>query len=164
MYENWIRDSDRLINDLLAQRNSFAPLNQGELVGLLSTRAATTFELCIKRIYINFAEKKHRRFGDFVSAHQRDLKGRIKTSDLRKKCREFGEKYKLRFDAGINEIADSHLQQRKGNPIAAYDNLIDWRNRYVHAARLPEATFEEAVQSYNSGKLIIDCLFQAMKR
>jgi len=39
-----------------------------------------------------------------------------------------------------------------------------WRHDFAHAGRTAtSATYEEAVQSYQDGKVVIDCLAQTMR-
>jgi hypothetical protein len=49
--------------------------------------------------------------------------------------------------------------------LTSYDNIITWRNQFAHEGQIPtHATYLEAVEAYEVGKQVIECLASAMKR
>lgn len=49
--------------------------------------------------------------------------------------------------------------------LAAYGNIILWRNQFAHEGIIPATpTYEEVKKAYHLGKNIIDCLALAMRR
>ena len=67
----------------------------------------------------------------------------------------------------VEKDASGRLQVKANGRdfISSYNNVVLWRNDFVHAARLPTtATFNEVMRSYEDGKEVIRCLNLAMDR
>lgn len=142
------------------------PLLRSQYVGFASVVAVTVFELAIKQILTDFAQRKHRVFGAFVEAHFERLNGRIKLKDLRgEHIPRFGEKYVKKFDALLDAEERRILLALRKSMKSSYGNLITWRHEFAHQGRVPmNATYAEVCDSYSLGKILIDCLSKAMVR
>ena len=56
------------------------------------------------------------------------------------------------------------IAQRK-SILTSYDNIITWLNLFAHEGQIPtNATYAEAVDAYEMGKEVIECLARSMKR
>lgn len=158
-------------DDVIAHLNSVVPtiadpLLKAKYTGFVTVVAVTVYELAIKGIFIEFAQKKHKVFGNFTESFFGRINGRIKTDDIKKEyLSKFGSKYTENFKKKLNEAATAHLKIHKRDIRSAYANLIVWRNDFAHEGKFnTTATYAEAVQSYEDGKEIIRCLSEAMVR
>ena len=131
--------------------------------GFISVNAVTVYELAIKDIFKDFAEKKHAVFGCFAQNHFVRINGRIKLQELKDHINLFGKKYEDRFKKQLKSKEDQALSKRKISLINCYNNLITCRHQYVHGGA-PTLTFSEVLDFYNNGKEIIDVLANTMKR
>ena len=166
-YSDYFRLADDLIHHLNGVMGGISdPFIQSRYVGFVAVSASTVYELAIKDIFIEFAQRKHKVFGSYASYKFRRLNGRIKTSDLRgNHIRQFGEKYLQRYDKYDLQAEKAHLRSHGRSIRASYDNLIQWRNEFAHEGRIPTtATYAEVTQAYESGKETIHCLARAMTR
>ncbi len=134
--------------------------------GFLAVSAVTVYELAIKTIFIEFAEKKHKVLGNFTVAYFDKINGRIKSRDLKERyIAKFGDKYIKRFKKKIEKKEKQILRAEGASISASYGNVITWRNEFVHEGKSPStATYEEVKQSYARGKYLINCLAEAMNR
>ncbi len=138
---------------------------KSRFTGFLSVNAVTVYELCIKEIFIEFSEKKHNVFGQFVHNYFSRLNGRIKIKDLKIMTAKFGDKYSVRFDRLLDLNETESLKNRNGSIKSSYGNIIEWRHQFAHQGEMPSnATYEEAKQSYTLGKEVIVTLERSMKR
>lgn len=134
-------------------------------VGLIATAAITSYELAIKSIFIRFAGEKHIALRSFVEAYFVRLNGRIKTSDVKGMINKFGLKYGKRFDKKIDLAERQFLTTRRESVISCYNNIIEWRHKFVHEGIIPvTVTYDEAVKSYYIGKELILCIDETMHR
>lgn len=133
------------------------PLLVQKYVGFVSVVAVTVYELAIKNIFIGFAKKQQRVFGNFVEASFDRINGRIRLKNIRKEyLAKFGEEYRLQFEKSI---------EKKVVEKSAYGNVIAARNQFVHAGNIQSnSTYKELVEAYEDGKEIIHCLAETMTR
>lgn len=159
-----------LADDFVSDIDSFArshadPLAKQRLAGFLSVSAVTCYELAIKEIFFEFSRKKHAVFGCFVEDQFSRMNGRIKISEIKAKAGKFGGKYKERFTRLLAKEERESLRSGCGSVESAYSNLIIWRHTFTHDGAIHSLrTYEETVESYNKGKVIIECLAKAMTR
>ena len=132
--------------------------------GFLCVSAVTVYELAIKDIFCDFAEKKNKVFGTFTKHHFSRINGRIKidaiTDDYAK---TFGDKYKKNFKNFLAKKEESIMQTDRISIKSRYNNLILNRHSFVHNGALT-FSINEAMDSYISGKEVIHILNKAMKR
>lgn len=164
-------DHFKLADDLIAHLDKVIsltpdPFIASRYVGFIAVAAVTVYELAIKEIFITFAEKKHKIFGNFAETHFDRINGRIKPEDIQKRyLKRFGEKYSARFARKINALEKDILQSGQGNIRSSYGNIITWRNQFAHTGDMPStATYCEVKKSYRLGKKLIKCLAETMVR
>ena len=165
--------SDRfaLVEDYLAHVDPLMaaiadPFVEARYTGFIATSAVTAYELAIKDIFYAFADKKHVVLGEVTRARFSRLNGKIKLDDLKKEhIKMFGSKYIERFISKI-EIADrDYIRNHGKSPKAAYNNVITWRNQFVHEGTLPNTTnYNEIKDQYMAGKEVVHCLCKSMVR
>jgi hypothetical protein len=77
----------------------------------------------------------------------------------------FGDKYVRRFKQNVAKRERKILISKGKSILSSYDNIITWRNLFAHEGQIPtNATYAEAVDSYEMGKEVIECLARSMKR
>ncbi len=164
-YQNYFQIADDVIKHLNTFVGSIEdPFISSRYVGLVAISAVTAYELAIKDIFINFAEKKHKIFGSFTRSHFERINGRIKIKTIRKDyIARFGDKYVRRFEVKIDQYEKQYLRQHHISITSSYGNIIAWRHVFVHQGQI-QATYQEAAQSYEAGKEVIHCLFKTMQR
>tara|TARA_R110002051_G_scaffold208187_1_gene274132 strand:+ start:62 stop:568 length:507 start_codon:yes stop_codon:yes gene_type:complete len=135
-------------------------------IGFVSISAVTVYELALKEIFIEFAQKKHNVFGTYAESHFDRINGRIKTSQIKDDyVKKFGTRYLRRYQRKIQETEDSFLRSHRKSVLSSYNNLITWRNDFAHEGHIPNTvTFSEVVNSYNLGKEVIRCVAETMVR
>lgn len=131
--------------------------------GFLSVSAVTVYELAIKDIFIDFADKKNTVFGEFVAKHFLGINGRIKLKDLKEHVKPFGNKYFLKFEAKLKIHEKVILRTKRKDLRTTYTNLILCRHQFVHVGA-PTLSLEEVLTDYEIGKEVITSLYEAMKR
>jgi hypothetical protein len=158
---------DRLISHLDTVVPSLTdPFLRGHYVGFLAVSVVTVFELCIKEVLTEFAEKKHKTFGVYCSSTYEKMNGRIGLNDLKGiHVKKFGEKYLKKLISQLESRELEVLNLRRVSIKASYGNVIVWRNSYAHEGVLPaNASYAETCVAYESGKEIIKCLASSMIR
>lgn len=142
------------------------PFIKSRYTGFLAVTAVTVYELAIKSIFVDFAEKKHKVLENFTSTYFRRINGRIKTSVVKNEyVSKFGEKYVKKFDKKLKDKEKEILRTERASVLTSYGNIIEWRNQFAHEGIIPKnATYDEVKKSYNMGKYVINCLAEAMKR
>jgi RiboL-PSP-HEPN len=142
------------------------PLLEAKYVGFITVAAVTVFELAIKDIFIEFAKKKHKVLGNFTEKFFERINGRIRVREIQEKyLPNFGDKYVDQFKKHLNNATRTHLKSYKRDVLSSYGNVITWRNDFAHEGKInATATYAEAVQAYEDGKTVINCLAQAMVR
>lgn len=142
------------------------PLLRQNYTGLLCVIGVASYELCIKEIFCSFGARKHRTFGSFVDAYFDRINGRIRLKHIREEYLDrFGEKYRNRFDQLLDAEEKTTLRNMGKSVRSCYSNLITWRHQFAHEGQLPNnATFDEAVESFEVGKRVIRTLQASMVR
>jgi hypothetical protein len=160
-----------IADDMITHLNSIVggttdPFMSSRYVGFVSVSAVTVYELALKEIFIEFAEKKHNVFGTYTKSHFDRINGRIKTNQIKDDyIRKFGTKYLKRYQRKIKEMENYFLQTQGKSVSSAYNNLITWRNDFAHEGHIPNTvSFSEVVSSYTLGKEVIRCVAETMKR
>jgi hypothetical protein len=165
--------SDRfaLVEDYLAHVDPLMtaitdPFVEARYTGFIATSAVTAYELAIKDIFYAFADKKHAVLGEVTRARFFRLNGKIKFEDLKKDhIKMFGMKYIDRFVLNIEKADREYIRDHGKSPKAAYNNIITWRNQFVHEGTLPNTTnYAEIKDQYMAGKEVVHCLFKSMVR
>ena len=163
--------TDRFIatDNLIVHLNTFVgtitdAALQANYAGFLSVSGITVYELAIKDIFTEFADKKNKVFGTVISTHFDKLNGRIRLPDLRgTHIKLFGEKYIKRFDKGLKIKENHFIRSSRISVTNDYGNLITCRHEFVHKGT-PTLTVNEVINCYLHGKEILHCLADAMKR
>jgi hypothetical protein len=155
-------------DDLIRHLQTVIPLITDEelkskYAGFLSASAVTAYELAIKDIFINFAEKKNSVFGIFASEHFSQIHGNIRISDIKGYVKLFGEKYLNKFNKKLEEKNRALLSIYHNDIKAIYGNLVTCRHKFIHT-NTTTMTFNEVVEAYNLGKEIINILNETMQR
>jgi RiboL-PSP-HEPN len=134
--------------------------------GFVAVAAVTVYELAVKEILCTFGDSKHAVLGNFTRAHFDRINGRIKYRVLHEEyVFSFGDKYVRRFKKNIAKREREILIAQRKSILTSYDNIITWRNLFAHEGRIPtNATYAEAVDAYEMGKEVIECLASSMKR
>lgn len=140
------------------------PLLQSRLVGFLAVSAVTVYELSIKTIFIDFAENIHPVLGQFARSYFDRINGRVSRRNIEENyLTKFGQYYLEKFRR-LLEIREREILQSKSRSVkSSYNNIVTWRNAFVHEGRMPEtATYQEAREAYEAGCELIHCLAETM--
>jgi hypothetical protein len=142
------------------------PILVSKYIGFVSVAAVAVYELSIKEIFISFANKKNKVFGQYTQSHFSRINGHIKIKELLDDyTTKFGEKYRKRFDKILKSCAKKYLLANRRDIISSYSNIITWRNEFAHEGRLVSTTtYNEAIQAYEDGKEVIRSLSLSMVR
>lgn len=164
-------DHFRLADDLISHLDSVIgtvsdPFISSRYVGFVAIAATTVYELAIKEIFFEFGEKKHKVLGIFTRSYFRRINGRIKTKHIQHEyIPRFGEKYVKKFMKKKDIVENKYLREQGLSVLASYNNIIEWRNEFAHAGRIPSTvTYREVVKSYEVGKEVVNCLAETMQR
>jgi hypothetical protein len=154
-------------DDLMNHLNTFVPTLPDEQLkskyaGFLSASAVTVYELAIKDIFIEFAEKKNKTFGFFVENHFSRINGRILIDDIKNYVGKFGGNYLTKFKTKLEKKKNELLVTYRNDIQAVYSNLITCRHKFIHTSA-HTMTFNEVVQAYQIGKEIINVLNDTMR-
>jgi len=131
-------------------------------VGFIAVSAVTIYEVNVRQLLMEFANKTHPMLGNFASNTFDKLNARISRDEIKKYLKYFGEEYSDRF----KEIIDEKENEREieGSVKSSYANLLTWRHQFVHAGTLPnQATFQESFKAYELGKEVVYALSEALK-
>jgi hypothetical protein len=161
------RDHYRHADDIIQHLDTIVPglpdpLLRAKYTGFVTVAAVTVYEMAIKEVLIDFAAREHAVFGVFAESTFGRINGRIRLDDLRKYARRFGQSYESDFLDRLDSASDLHLRRHRRDLRSTYGNLVVWRHDFAHAGRTASATYQEAVQAYQDGKIVIDCLAGAM--
>jgi len=164
-YQNRFISTDNLIAHLNPLVNTLSDAAiKANYAGFLSVSAVTVFELAIKDIFIEFAQKKNIVFGSFIEKHFSNINGRIKITDLKgQHIPPFGAKYLNQFEKKLQKRERIIFSNLRRDLRTEYTNLIICRHKFVHGGS-PTLTFQEVLDSYENGKDVIHALYEAMKR
>jgi hypothetical protein len=164
-------DHFKLADDMISHLNTVIngipdPFISSRYIGFVAVSAVTVYELAIKDIFCTFARQKHKVLGDFADSYFNRINGRIGLDVIRKDyIKRFGEKYMDRFKAKADDAEKSSLRNTGRSIKSSYHNIIEWRNQFAHEGQIPTTvTYQEVIDSYESGKEIIVCLSQTMRR
>ncbi len=137
---------------------------KAKYAGLLAVAGVTVYELAIKDIFFEFADKKHAVLGVSTRVRFERINGQIKLEDLMgKHIHFFGEKYETKFRKKIEDIEIKTLKAKRVSVKSSYKNLIVWRHNFAHSASIMN-TYEEVKDAYFIGQEVIHCLNETMKR
>ena len=167
MYTNNFNSADDIIRNL---RADIVNINDAYIssryVGFVAVAAVSVYEMALKQIFIEFAERKHRTFGVFTSTKFNRINGKIKNEVVRKEyIKNFGDKYLRRFDNNIEAINQGTLALYNKQVKNSYSNVITTRNGFAHGNQnANNSTFNEIVLDYEVGKEYIRCVFETMVR
>jgi len=164
-YTDRFRATDSLITHL---KTVIVTITDEEIkanyAGFLSVSAITVYELAIKDIFSEFALKKNKVFGTVIERYFKRLQGRIGLDDLKgNHIKLFGDKYLRKFNNKLTIKENRIFATSRISISAEYGNLINCRHKYVHTGS-PTLTINEVMEDFQSGKEIIHCLNEAMKR
>ena len=164
--ERYFKLTDDMVNHLNGVVNAIGdPFIKSRYSGFVAVAAVTVYELAIKYIFCDFAERKNIVFGEFTRSHFNRIDGRIKRDDIEKYINRFGDKYIKRFKRKMDRVEKEAMRIERISVKGSYANLIDWRNEFAHGGQIPAmATYEEVVKSYVVGKQVIVCLKESMNR
>lgn len=156
LVEHWTDVVSGVANDHIKSRYA----------GFVAVAGVTSYEVAIRDIIIEFSEKKHEILGNFSRSLFSRMSGKISYEDLWKNhLSKFGQKYVEKFKKSVSDEDNRIVREHRTGLIAAYSNMILWRNSFAHSGNLSaNATFNEAVKSYNIGKGVVRCLAKAMHR
>ena len=164
-------DHFKIADDLVAHLNSVVgaiadPFLASRYTGFVAIAAVTVYELAVKEILCGFGDKKHVVLGHFTRRYFDQINGRIRYNVLHERyVAAFGDKYVRRFKKEIDRVEKATLRAKKKSILTSYDNIITWRHQFAHEGQIPtSATYNEAVDSYQTGKAVIDCLASSMRR
>ena len=142
------------------------PLLKAKYVGFVSVVAVTVYEMAIKDIFIEFANKKHKVLGNITESYFDRINGRIKLSIIKDDyIKRFGINYKTRFQKKLEQRSKQYFNTNHRDIQNSYANLIIWRNEFAHQGKInTTATYGEVTQAYEDGKEVIHCLASCMTR
>jgi hypothetical protein len=164
------QDHFALADDLIAHLNGVVgaitdPLISVKYVGFVAVVSVAVYELAVKEIFIDFADRKHRVFGSYAGSHYRRLNGRITISDLMQQAKRYGDKYEKRFNRKLDEAERKNLRANNLSIRTSYGNIITWRHSFAHEGVVPTTTtYNEVTGAYSAGKEVIHCLAESMWR
>lgn len=166
-YQETLARADKLIDLLIEAESSVTdPLAKRQYIGFLSVTAVTFYEEAFKEILISFAMKKHKVFGTHISYQYNKMNGQITLNDFKNRhIPRFGEKYKKRLTKKLDKCEFDSLKSGEGSIKSSYGNIVTWRNNFVHGGEIPaNASFSEAINSYNRGKIVIEVIAECLVR
>lgn len=158
-------------DDVVSHLNSIVPgitdpLLQVKYVGFVAVASVTVYELAIKEIFIEFANRKHKVLGTFIESYFERINGRIKVKVIQDDyIKKFGDKYNEKFKKKLEKASKSYLTTHRRDICSSYSNLITWRNDFAHEGKINSTTtYQEVVQAYEDGKEVIHCLASSMTK
>jgi hypothetical protein len=164
-------DHFRSTDDLIAHLDTVipgltSPVIRAQYTGFLCVAVVTVFELCIKELFVEFAEKKHRSFGTYCGNVFEKMNGRVALKDLKEvHIKKFGDQYVKKFTVKLEDMERRGLREERMSIKSSYGNVIVWRNSFAHEGILPpNASYEETSVGYKAGQKIVACLAQSMVR
>lgn len=142
------------------------PFLASRYTGFVAVTAVTVYELAVKEILCTFGDSKHSVLGNFTRVYFDRLNGRIRYKDLHEEyVLSFGDKYVRRFRSKVEKREKELLISEKRSMLTSYNNIITWRHEFAHQGQVPtHATYSEAVDAYQIGKNLIECLASSLRR
>lgn len=133
--------------------------------GFVSVSAVTVFELALRGVFIRFATQRDPAFGAFMEASLARVNGRIRLADIQDQyLKRLGGRSSARFARLIDRAELLSLRKSGRSVKSSYSNLLTWRHEFAHQGRPPSTTtFSEACDSYELGKVVIDCLHRSLR-
>lgn len=166
-YVNHFRHADDVIVHLDTVVPAIAdPLLVAKYSGFVAVAAVTVYELAIKEIFCEFGRRKHKILGNFTESYFDRINGRISLKIIKEEyCQRFGDAYVTKFKKRLDADAKQYLLAHHRDARSSYGNLVVWRNDFAHEGRAPAtATYNEVVQAYEDGKLVVHALAASMVR
>ncbi len=164
-------DHYRLADDVIRHLDPIVsgitdPFLTSRYSGFVAVAAVTVYELAIKDIFIEFAEKKHKVLAEFTRSYFDRINGKIKVTVLQDEyVSRFGVKYVQRFKKKLALAEKTSLQINRVSIRSSYGNVITWRNQFAHEGQMATTvTYPEVIKSYQAGKEVIRCLAETMYR
>jgi hypothetical protein len=123
-------DHFKLADDLIAHLDTIVPnisdpFIVSRYIGLAAVAGVTSYELAVREIYCDFAERKHVVLGNFTRSFFERLNGRVRYQHIRDDYSiRFGPKYKARIIKQINDLEQRTLRTQRRSPLYSYGNLI----------------------------------------
>ena len=158
-------------DDVVAHLNGVVPgladpLLRAKYTGFVSVAAVTVYEMAIKDIFMEFAQKKNAVFGRYVQSKFNRINGKIRLDVIKDEyIKEFGGRYLERFKKALDTSSTLYLRSHRRDIRSSYGNLIVWRNDFAHEGAIKATTtYAEVVQAYEDGKHVIHTLSSAMVR
>jgi len=120
----------------------------------------------MKKIFLDFAEAKHKVLGNFCNHHFDRINGRIDLKSIRENyLPRFGIKYKERFSKELEKLEKNELRSTGTSVSSSYGNLLTWRNEFAHEGNIPaNASYSEVKRAFLCGKQVMNCLSVCMRR
>ena len=142
------------------------PFIQSRYLGFIAISAVTVYELAIKDIFYDFADRKHSVLGNTTRSKFEQINGRIKIQSLKSEhIGPFGHKYVKRFEKKLEVAEKESLQNHAGSIKSAYGNIISWRHTFVHSGQAPTTTtYDEVKRAYQTGRGVLHVLNETMQR
>ncbi len=142
------------------------PFIQSRYLGFIAISAVTVYELAIKDIFYEFADRKHSVLGNATRYKFEQINGRIKIQSLKQEhIGPFGQKYVKRFEKKLEIAEKISLESRLGSIKSAYGNIISWRHTFVHSGEAPNTTtYQEVKRAYETGRGVLHVLNETMRR
>lgn len=157
--------TDNLISHLIPYIDTVPDAKiKSDYAGFLSVSAVTVYELAIKDIFFDFAQKKNVVFGNFIEKHFSRINGKINIADLKgQHIKPFGDKYLKKFEDKLKVKENFVFKNDRKHVRTDYGNLIQCRHSFVHGGAI-NLTFNDVISSYKIGKEVIHSLSDAMNR
>ncbi|NDV26897.1 HEPN domain-containing protein [Desulfovibrio sp. JC010] len=153
--------ADDLIADISNLQRSSEPMLKSKYAGVVSVLAASVYECAVKKILLSFARSRDQVFFNYVQKSFSKINARIAIKSLKNDyLKNFGDAYRDAFSDLLETEDDLYLRNTGKSITSSYSNLIIWRHAFVHDAECPiNATLEEAIESYELGKKVIECFY-----
>jgi hypothetical protein len=165
-YKINFKHADDIIADLDTYLpNVVDPMLKIKYVGFVSVAGVTCYENAVKEICCTYADSINQTFGTFVSNYFERINGRIRINNIRGDyLSKFGDSYCKAFDQYLRIENDEFLKSDHRDFMTAYENLITWRHAFTHEGsfRTSTTTYEEVVQAYQDGKMVLSCLHSSL--
>ncbi|NDU80276.1 MAG: hypothetical protein G3I11_02850 [Ferrovum sp.] len=153
------------LNTIIFPNNDIDALVKTKYIGFVSVVAVTVYEMAVKDIFIEFARKKHKVLESFTAAYFDRISGRINLKTITDDyISKFGDRYKIRFGQKIEKRKETYLKQNRRDIKVSYQNIITWRNAFVHGGSSNLPTSTDIIQDYEAGKEVIHILAASMTR
>ena len=154
---------------IVSHLNTIVPALSDDLLkakyaGFVAVAAATVYEVAIKDIFISFAKNEHLVLGNLIENQFYRINGRISLDIIKEDyIKPLGSSFLSNFKKNIQEASNNYLMSHRRDIVSSYRNLILERHEFAHAGMLlGNSTYAEMVQSYEDGKVVIQCLAKTL--